>query len=136
MNKDKFNPTESDIKDKQAAALISYRDNYANISKICKDVSIARSTWYEWKRKKSFRNKIEKIRLLLVAELEDQAISRSFEGSDTMLKFLLTKLCPDKYGDKLTLESEGTFEKLVMEIYAETRDQEPATEPVAPKTVH
>ena len=128
-------PTKTDNKAMQAAFLLAYKENYGNVSKACKQVRMCRDSYYDWKKKKSFRKKLDKTNAILVQELESLAVSRSFEGSDTMLKFLLTKLCPEKYGDKLILEGEGTFEKLVMEIYAERKNQE-TEEVVSPKTIH
>lgn len=127
--------TKTDMKAKQNAVLIAYRENYASVTKACEAAGICRESFYSWKKRKGFRNRLKKIDAILIDELESLAISRSFEGSDTMLKFLLTKLCPEKYGDKLTLESEGTFEKLVMEIHAERNSQE-SEESVSSKTVH
>lgn len=96
--------TQSDTKARQRAVLIAYMENYANVKKACEEVGISRETFYKWKKRKWFGDKLKKIDELLVGELESLAISRSFEGSDTMLKFLLTKLRSGTYGNKIDIK--------------------------------
>lgn len=136
---EKFDFTKLDNKAKSKMLIDTYKKYFGNITKLADELGIVRETFYNWKRKKSFRKKLEKARLLLVEELEDVAISRSFEGSDTMLKFLLTKLCPEKYGDKLELEAKGnSFEQFVLRIHAERQQRlsEEDGENPSPSTLH
>jgi hypothetical protein len=97
--------TRNDTKRKQKNVLAAYKDHYANVKEACEAAGVSRNAFYEWKKKnKEFKGKLEKINELLIGELESLAISRSFEGSDTLLKFLLTKLRPGKYGDKIDVK--------------------------------
>jgi transposase-like protein len=91
-------------KEEKKLVLEAYRKHNANIAKACEEVGISREIFYQWSKQKSFSEKLQKIKDSLLQELESLAFSRSFEGSDTLLKFLLAKLHPDKYGDKLEVK--------------------------------
>lgn len=84
--------------------LSAYRKHNANISEACEEVGVSRETFYQWSKQKEFAKKLQKIKDALLEELESLALSRSFEGSDTLLKFLLVKLRSEKYGDKVEIK--------------------------------
>jgi hypothetical protein len=72
-----------------------------SISYACKKLKIGRQTAYDLKKKdEEFAGAWEEAVEQGTEALEDEAVTRAYNGSDTMLIFTLKARKPEKYGDK------------------------------------
>ena len=78
-----------------------------NVSRACEAAGIGRSTAYQWRdNDPDFAREWDEVIDALVDDLEQEAIRRAKDGSDTLLIFLLKGLKPDRYSDRLRAEIE------------------------------
>lgn len=77
---------------KKKSFLKAFKKSYGNIAKSCKAVSIVRQTYYNWlKSDKDFKDAVEGFEPEedFLDFLEDKAVQRINEGSDSVLIFAL-----------------------------------------------
>lgn len=67
---------------------------------------VARSTWYDWiENDEAFARQVLVAHDDVADDLEQEAIKRAKDGSDTLLIFLLKSKRPHQFRDKLTIET-------------------------------
>jgi len=85
-------------------------------ARACRAAGVSRAAYYKWREDKEFQAKCADAVAEAVEELEGVAMERARRGCKDMLKFLLSRLNRQKYGDKLELGSDGPFEiKVILE---------------------
>lgn len=92
---------------KVSAFLGALRDGLS-INAACKASGVARRTAYDWREADpEFRKAWDDAVETGTDELEDVAIARAKDSSDTLLIFLLKARRPDKYKDRVAKELSG-----------------------------
>lgn len=85
---------------KKKEALAAYYE-YGTICRACKVAKISRDTWRQWRMNdEQFKSDAENAALDVADDLEEVAIKRAKDDSDTMLIFLLKGFKPDKYAER------------------------------------
>ena len=93
--------------DLKRAAIASYVE-YGTVTAACRAAGIGRTTWYDWKKADSdFAQAVADAEESVADKLEQEAIRRAMDSSDTMLIFLLKGLRPGRYADRQRLEHSG-----------------------------
>jgi len=91
-------------KAKKKAALNGYVET-GTVTGACRVARISRTTFYEWLEKDSkFAEQYEHAQDQVADLLEEEALTRAYDGDHTLIIFLLKGLKPEKYGDKQTFE--------------------------------
>lgn len=96
-----------------------------NVTRSCKKHKIPRRTFYQWIKKKEFKDRYDASLEIAVAAMEDEAQRRAFEGtlkpvyqggklvgkvreySDTLAIVLLKAHAPEKYRERYGMEHTG-----------------------------
>ena len=74
----------------------------------CREIGLSRTTVYKWlKIDKEFAELVEQAEQTVADNLEHEAIRRAYDGSDTLLIFLLKGLRPEKYREYRSYEHTG-----------------------------
>ena len=98
------------------AALKAFAD-YGTVAAAMRKVGMARRTWYDWKENDAEFAKLAGDAELAVADdLEEEAIKRAKESSDTLLIFLLKGHKPERYREKLDVKADLTQTMYVVEV--------------------
>ena len=84
----------------------------------CEYAGVNRTTFYRWLEScPAFVEEYEKAKEAVTDNLEREAIRRAYNGSDTLLIFLLKGNKPDKYREKTQTEHIGTGEIILRVVY-------------------
>lgn len=78
-----------------------------NITAACEAAGVSRQAAYNSRKYDEFKDRWDDALSHAISTLELEARDRALNGSDTMLIFLLKKLNPEVYGDKLDIEHSG-----------------------------
>src|SRR5579862_6675500 len=94
-------------------ALLAAYSRLGSITAAAKAAKIDRSTHYEWhKSDEAYRKAFAEAREQAGDALEDEAARRAFDGSDTLLIFLLKGLKPEKFRERSEVKMPGLEQKL------------------------
>lgn len=91
--------------ERQENFLAAFVEAKGNLDQARDVASISRSAFYDWLRKDEvFRQRFDEYRILLAADLEDEAVKRvlspsATKGSDALATTLLKGLKRERYGD-------------------------------------
>ena len=92
------------------------------VSRACREVGIGRVTAYAWRDEdEAFAAEWDKAKAMGFDALEDEAIRRAFEGSDTLLIFLLKAAKPEKYRERKDVRLSGDTSLAEAIVAARTR---------------
>jgi hypothetical protein len=81
-----------------------------SITAACERAVIVRSTAYDWRKTDAaFAAAWDDALEAGTDTLEDEAVTRAKDGSDTLLIFLLKARRPDKYKDRVSTEHAGSL---------------------------
>jgi len=114
-------------KELQSAFIKAYTKSYGNVAKSCKAVDISRGTYYNWlKNDSKFKELVDNCSPEddFLDFLEDKAVQRINEGSDSVLIFAL-KSKGKKRGwvEKQIVENQGEPEKQEIDYSKLTEDE-------------
>lgn len=74
----------------------------------CKQAGVGRTTWYNWlKDDPEFAEAVSKAEEDVADDLEQEAIKRAKDGSDTLLIFLLKGHKPEKFKERFQQQHTG-----------------------------
>jgi hypothetical protein len=103
-------------------AFLDHLSTSGNISESCTAAKLPRRTAYNWRNAdKDFAKAWEEAKELGTDALEDEAVRRAREGSDTLLIFMLKSLRPDKFKDRVASEHSGPGGKPIEFMNADDR---------------
>jgi hypothetical protein len=74
----------------------------------CESIGISISTPYQWAEQSlEFAKAWEKAKIVVASNLEDEAIKRGFNGSDTLLIFMLKALAPERHRERYDVKAKA-----------------------------
>lgn len=82
-----------------------------NITRSCEQAGVSKQSYYNMREKRpDLAEEADEALDKAISALELEARDRALAGSDTMLIFLLKKLKPDVYGDRIGIEHSGQID--------------------------
>ena len=87
--------------DTRKKELLAAYEEFCTVTAACRKVGLSRQTWYAWKGEdEKFAEDVGHAEESVADSLEEEAIRRARDGSDTLLIFLLKGLRPHRYKDR------------------------------------
>lgn len=93
-------PTDQQRKKRKDDAIAAYIE-FGTVTAACRAINANRATWYDWiEADEEFAAKVKHAEQAVADDLEQEAIRRAKDSSDTMLIFLLKGHKPDKFAER------------------------------------
>lgn len=92
----------------RARAFLEALAQEPNVARACREAGISRKTAYKWRKDDaSFREAWDEVLEASVDDLEAKAFSRALEGSDYLMRILLSAHRPERYRETSRHEVSG-----------------------------